>query len=174
MKKVSDGANYGLVDSSIGGQLARKELPEADGRTRRGLVAINDLRDRIGDTLKNPQAMLNSLKYIGVSRRVIGVMLVMASFGATAKIPDNLAELEASSFKACIKASGIPNQNYSQIEQGLKACEVAQVYNRAYGASRGDAQAFNDLSWLCRGATLQGLEERALACGLAIAIIGGE
>lgn len=45
-------ANYGLVDSSIGGQLARKELPEADGRTRRGLVAINDLRDRIGGYMK--------------------------------------------------------------------------------------------------------------------------
>ncbi len=61
MKKVSfvqDGvltvapANYGLVDSSIGGHLARKELPEADGRTRRGLVAINDLRDRIGGYMK--------------------------------------------------------------------------------------------------------------------------
>lgn len=61
MKKVSfvqDGvltvapANYGLIDSSIGGQLARKELPLADGRTRRGLVAINDLRDRIGGCMK--------------------------------------------------------------------------------------------------------------------------
>ena len=61
MKKVSfvqDGAlviapaNYGLVDSSLGGHLARKELPEADGRTRRGLVAINDLRDRIGGCMK--------------------------------------------------------------------------------------------------------------------------
>lgn len=49
---VSAPANYGLIDSSIGGQLARKELPEADGRTRRGLVAINDLRDRIGGYLK--------------------------------------------------------------------------------------------------------------------------
>ena len=61
MKKVSfvqDGAivsapsSYGVVDFSIGGQLARKELPEADGRTERGLVAINDLRDRIGGYLK--------------------------------------------------------------------------------------------------------------------------
>ena len=81
MKKVSfvqDGAivsapaSYGVVDFSIGGQLARKELPEADGRTERGLVAINDLRDRIGRYMKNPQTMLNSLKYIGVSRMVIG------------------------------------------------------------------------------------------------------
>ena len=62
MKKVSfvqDGdlvvapANYGMVDFSIGGQLARKELPEADGRTERGLVAINDLRDRIGEYIKD-------------------------------------------------------------------------------------------------------------------------
>lgn len=65
-------ANYGLVDSSIGGQLARKMVPSADGRTRRGLAAINTCRDAIRDTLKNPQAMLNSLKYIGVSRMVIG------------------------------------------------------------------------------------------------------
>lgn len=81
MKKVSfvqDGAlvfapaSYGVIDSSIGGQLARKELPEADGRTPRGLAAINDLRDRIGRYMKNPQTMLNSLKYIGVSRMVIG------------------------------------------------------------------------------------------------------
>ena len=62
MKKVSfvqDGAivsapaNYGVVDFSIGGQLARKELPEADGRTSRGLEAINDLRDRIGEYIKD-------------------------------------------------------------------------------------------------------------------------
>ena len=61
MKKVSfvqDGAivfapaNYGMVDFSIGGQLARKELPEADGRTSQGLEAINDLRDRIGEFMK--------------------------------------------------------------------------------------------------------------------------
>lgn len=61
MKKVSfvqDGAlvvapaNYGVVDFSLGGQLARKELPEADGRTSRGLEAINDLRDRIGEFMK--------------------------------------------------------------------------------------------------------------------------
>ena len=49
---VSAPASYGVVDFSIGGQLARKELPEADGRTRRGLVAINDLRDRIGGYMK--------------------------------------------------------------------------------------------------------------------------
>ena len=62
MKKVTfvqDGAlvvapaNYGLVDFSVGGQLARKELPEADGRTSRGLEAINDLRDRIGEYIKD-------------------------------------------------------------------------------------------------------------------------
>lgn len=105
-------------------------------------------------------------------KTIIGVMLVMASFGATAKIPDNLAELKASSFKACDKAAGIPNKNYSQIKQGLKACEVAQVYNRAYVASLGDAQAFNDLSWQCKGVNIQGLEERLLACDLAIAIGG--
>ena len=58
MKKVSfvqdavAPANYGLVDYSIGGHLARKELPEADGRTHRGLAAINDLRDRIGGCMK--------------------------------------------------------------------------------------------------------------------------
>lgn len=106
-------------------------------------------------------------------KTIIGVMLVMASFGATAKIPDNLAELaelKESSFKACDKAAGIPNKNYSQLKQGLKACEVAQVYNRAYVASLGDAQAFNDLSWQCKGANIQGLEERLLACDLAIAI----
>ena len=45
-------ANYGVVDFSIGGQLARKELPEADGRTSQGLEAINDLRDRIGEYIK--------------------------------------------------------------------------------------------------------------------------
>ena len=49
---VSAPASYGVVDFSIGGQLARKELPEADGRTERGLVAINDLRDRIGGYMK--------------------------------------------------------------------------------------------------------------------------
>ncbi len=49
---VSAPANYGMVDFSIGGQLARKELPEADGRTPRGLEAINDLRDRIGEFMK--------------------------------------------------------------------------------------------------------------------------
>ena len=61
MKKVSfvqDGAlvvapaNYGLVDSSIGGQLARKELPEADGHTRRGMVAINKYRENLSGLLK--------------------------------------------------------------------------------------------------------------------------
>lgn len=104
-------------------------------------------------------------------KTIIGVMLVMASFGATAKIPDNLAELYAFSSKACYKAAaGIQNKNYSQVEQGMKACEVAQVYNRAYAASLGDAQAFNDLSWQCKGANIQGLEERLLACDLAIAI----
>lgn len=100
-------------------------------------------------------------------KTIIGVMLVMASFGATADI---LAEMEASSSKACYKAAEIPNKNYSQIKQALKACEVAQVYNRAYMASLGDAQAFNDLSWQCKGANIQGLEERILACDLAIAI----
>lgn len=45
-------ANYGLVDSSIGGQLARKMIYSADGRTSRGLVAINNMRDRIGECLK--------------------------------------------------------------------------------------------------------------------------
>ena len=62
MQKVSfvqDGAlvvapaNYGLVDSSIGGQLARKLVPEADGRTRRGLVAINAMRARIESGIKD-------------------------------------------------------------------------------------------------------------------------
>lgn len=56
MKKVSfvqDGAlvvapaSYGVVDFSIGGQLARKMVPDADGRTSRGMVAINNMRDRI-------------------------------------------------------------------------------------------------------------------------------
>ena len=50
---VSAPANYGVVDFSIGGQLARKELPEADGRTSHGLEAINDLRDRIGRYMKD-------------------------------------------------------------------------------------------------------------------------
>lgn len=69
-------ASYGVVDFSIGGQLARKQLSRqgvgADGRTLRGLVAINNCRDAIRDTLKKPQAMLNSLKSIGVRRLVIG------------------------------------------------------------------------------------------------------
>lgn len=65
-------ANYGLVDSSIGGQLARKMIPSADGRTRRGLVAINRCREGISDTLKNPKAMLESLKFIGVRRLILG------------------------------------------------------------------------------------------------------
>lgn len=105
-------------------------------------------------------------------KTIIGVMLVMASFGATAKTAVNLAELKTSSFKACDKAAGIPNKNYSQIKQGLKACEVAQVYNRAYAASLGDSQAFDELSWQCKGADIQGLEERLLACDLAIALGG--
>lgn len=46
-------ANYGLVDSSIGGQLARKMIPSADGRTRRGLVSINAMRDRISAGMKD-------------------------------------------------------------------------------------------------------------------------
>lgn len=75
---VQDGAlvvaptQYGMVDFSIGGQLARKMLPAADARTRRGMVAINACRDAIRDTLKKPEAMLNGLKFIGVSRLVIG------------------------------------------------------------------------------------------------------
>lgn len=44
---VSAPASYGVVDFSIGGQLARKMVPDADGRTSRGLVAINNMRDRI-------------------------------------------------------------------------------------------------------------------------------
>ncbi len=53
---VQDGAlvvAYGLVDSSIGGQLARKLVPEADGRTPRGLAAINAMRDRIESGIKD-------------------------------------------------------------------------------------------------------------------------
>lgn len=78
MKKVSfvqDGAlvvapaNYGLVDSSIGGQLARKMIPSADGRTRRGLVAINNMRDRIGECLKS---YAKSKSFVHGSRLVIG------------------------------------------------------------------------------------------------------
>lgn len=102
--------------------------------------------------------------------RTIIAFVIMASFGAQAEIPANLAELKTSSFKACDKAAGISKKTYSQIQQGLKACEAAQVYNRAYAASLGDAQAFNDLSWQCKGAEIQGLEERLLACDLAIAI----
>ena len=45
-------ANYGLVDSSIGGQLARKMVPGADGRTRRGLAAINKYRENLSGLLK--------------------------------------------------------------------------------------------------------------------------
>ena len=78
MKKVSfvqDGvvtsapANYGLVDSSIGGQLARKMIPSADGRTRRGLVAINNMRDRIGEAVKS---YAKSKSFVHGSRLVIG------------------------------------------------------------------------------------------------------
>lgn len=49
---VSAPANYGVVDFSIGGQLARKILRNADGRTRRGLVAINKCRDNLSGLLK--------------------------------------------------------------------------------------------------------------------------
>ena len=45
-------ANYGLVDSSLGGQLARKMVPGADGRTRRGLAAINKYRENLSGLLK--------------------------------------------------------------------------------------------------------------------------
>lgn len=65
-------ASYGIVDFSIGGQLARKQLPMADGRTHRGLVAINEARKAITETLKDPAVMLGALKTIGVNRLVIG------------------------------------------------------------------------------------------------------
>lgn len=65
-------ASYGIVDFSIGGQLARKQLPMADGRTHRGLVSINEARKAITETLKKPQAMMAALKTIGVNRLVIG------------------------------------------------------------------------------------------------------
>lgn len=65
-------AHYGMVDSSIGGQLARKMVPQADGRTRRGLVAINSMRAAICDTLKNPTALMGSREVLGVNRLVIG------------------------------------------------------------------------------------------------------
>ena len=61
MKKVSfvqDGAivsapaSYGVIDSSIGGQLARKMVPGADGRTRRGLAAINKYRENLSGLLR--------------------------------------------------------------------------------------------------------------------------
>lgn len=48
---VSAPANYGVVDFSIGGQLARK-MVKADGRTRRGLVAINKYRENLSGLLK--------------------------------------------------------------------------------------------------------------------------
>lgn len=51
---VSAPANYGVVDFSIGGQLARKMVPGADGRTRRGLAAINKYRDNLSGLLKAP------------------------------------------------------------------------------------------------------------------------
>lgn len=60
-------ANYGLVDSSIGGQLARKMIPSADGRTRRGLVAINNMRDRTVKSYVKGQSFVH-----GASRLVIG------------------------------------------------------------------------------------------------------
>ena len=66
---VSAPANYGMVDSSIGGQLARKMIPSADGRTRRGLVSINNMRDRIGECLKS---YANSKSFVHGSRLVIG------------------------------------------------------------------------------------------------------
>ena len=78
MQKVSfvqDGAlvvapaNYGLVDSSIGGQLARKMVPSADGRTRRGLVAINNMRDRISEAVKSYS---KGKAFVHGSRMVIG------------------------------------------------------------------------------------------------------
>lgn len=65
-------ASYGVVDFSIGGQLARKMIPSADGRTRRGLVAINSMRDDIRDTLKNPAALMGAREILGARRLVIG------------------------------------------------------------------------------------------------------
>ncbi|WBF79252.1 hypothetical protein IACHDJAJ_00013 [Aeromonas phage vB_AdhS_TS3] len=65
-------ASYGIVDFSIGGQLARKQLPQADGRTARGMASINICRQAITDTLKDPAVMLGALKTIGVNRLVIG------------------------------------------------------------------------------------------------------
>lgn len=65
-------ASYGIVDFSIGGQLARKQLPMADGRTHRGLVAINEARKAITETLKNPAALMGSREVLGCRRLVIG------------------------------------------------------------------------------------------------------
>lgn len=62
-------AHYGLVDSSIGGQLARKMIPSADGRTRRGLVVINNMRDRIGEAVKS---YAKGKAFVHGSRLVIG------------------------------------------------------------------------------------------------------
>lgn len=49
---VSAPSCYGVIDQSIGGQLARKRLPFADGRTRRGMTDINRTRDAIAGLLK--------------------------------------------------------------------------------------------------------------------------
>lgn len=65
-------ASYGIVDFSIGGQLACKQLPQADGRTARGMASINSMRAAICDTLKNPAALMGSREVLGVSRLVIG------------------------------------------------------------------------------------------------------
>lgn len=62
-------ASYGIVDFSIGGQLARKMVPSADGRTSRGLVAINNMRDRIGESLKT---YAKGKSFVHGSRLVIG------------------------------------------------------------------------------------------------------
>lgn len=50
-KVVVAPASYGMIDSSIGGQLARKVV-NADGRTARGLVSLDNFRDQISDYIK--------------------------------------------------------------------------------------------------------------------------
>lgn len=51
------------------GQLARKMVPSADGRTRRGLVAINNMRDRISEAVKSYS---KGKAFVHGSRMVIG------------------------------------------------------------------------------------------------------
>ena len=99
---------------------------------------------------------------------VVAVVLPLLASANTSL--ENLGELSQQYTKECFKLTDQPNKNLTQLDKALKACELAQVYNRAHHALEGSEKAFNDLSWFCKGVELEGLDRRLLACDLAIAI----